>query len=162
LKSIAFGVLAAACALGACDPVRSSAVDALGGEAPGVPHGPNHRPGQPCLLCHDGKFGDAREFSVAGTVFENAGSKQGMSGVTVTLTDADGKKGTMRTNTAGNFYAAPSEWTPRYPVKVALSFGDKTVQMTSHVGRDGSCAGCHFDPQGPDTPGHVYFDGALP
>lgn len=58
----AFVVILAA----ACDPVRSDAVAALGGEAPGVPHGPTHRPGQPCLLGHS-------NFAVAGTVFTDVG-----------------------------------------------------------------------------------------
>jgi hypothetical protein len=151
-------------AIAACDPVHSDAVNALGGEAPGVPRGPNHRPGQPCLLCHDGKLGDPREFSVAGTVFDRVDSKQGLSNVLVVLTDHDGHTLSKTTNGAGNFYATPSEWSPHYPVKVSLTYGSpqKTVSMTSHVGRDGSCAGCHFDPQGPDTPGHVYFNGDLP
>jgi hypothetical protein len=30
--------------------------------------------------------------------------------------------------------------------------------MQSHIGSNGSCAGCHADPPGPDSPGHVYFN----
>ena len=48
-----------AIALGACvDETHELQVQALGGEAPGVPKGPLHRPGQPCLVCH-GEAGPA-------------------------------------------------------------------------------------------------------
>src|SRR5450432_160855 len=50
------------CALVGCgDPVHDTAVSALGPEAPGVPKGPLHRPGQPCVLCH-GPQGSATTF----------------------------------------------------------------------------------------------------
>ena len=57
-----------------CDPVHDDAVSALGGETPGIPRGPLHRPGQPCLVCHDGASGDPAAFSMAGTVFLDANS----------------------------------------------------------------------------------------
>jgi hypothetical protein len=65
------------------------------------------------------------------------------------------------TNQAGNFYVLPSEWTPQYPVCVTID----RVPMLTLISRDGSCAGCHFDPAGPDSPGHVYLaldDGGAP
>ena len=51
IASVALAALATTCTL---DPVQSEAVADLGGEAPGVAPGPLHRPGQPCLVCHDG------------------------------------------------------------------------------------------------------------
>lgn len=142
---------------GACDPVRDSSISALGGEAPGVPHGPLHRPGQPCLLCHDGSIGNPPGFSVAGTVYQNASDLQAANGAVVTLTDSQGHTFDATTNEAGNFYVLPHQYQPVYPMKVAVAYGGTTVKMTADVGRDGSCAKCHFDPPGPASPGHVYI-----
>jgi hypothetical protein len=144
-------------AAGACDPVHSDAVAALGGEAPGVRHGPLHRPGQPCLLCHS-------DFSVAGTVFANAEDRQPAPGVVVTLTDSQGHTFAAPTNAAGNFYVSHDQFEPIYPMKAALEFGGTTVNMVADIGRNGACASCHFDPAGPASPGHVYApaDGVTP
>lgn len=146
----------------ACDPVRSDQIAALGGEAPGVGPGPEHRPGQPCLLCHDGKLGDPREFAVAGTVFRRADDREPASGVVVHLVGANGSTHDATTNAAGNFYVLPAQWTPAYPMFVSLDSEGIIVKMKTHIGRDGSCAGCHFDPPGPDSYGHVSLVDPFP
>lgn len=164
-------LLAFAAALGgaaACDPVHSNAVASLGGEAPGVPNGPTHRPGQPCLLCHDGKLGSPAEFSVAGTVFvdpNDTSPSNGASGAEVRMTDSTGVTYTAATNRVGNFYVTSGEWRPSYPMRVEIAFQGMTTRMTSHIGRDGSCAGCHKSPVGWDSPGPVALswpDGGVP
>ncbi len=151
---------------GACDPVQSSAVDALGPEAPGVRRGPLHRPGQPCLLCHDGSIGSPEAFSVAGTVFERPSTTQGVNGATVHLVDVDGSAFDATTNAAGNFYVLPRQWTPHYPIVATLGVpGGPTVPMHTLIHTNGSCAGCHKDPAGPDSPGHISVvldDGGTP
>lgn len=160
-----FALAGAALFLLACDPVHSNEIDALGGETPGVRTGPNHRPGQPCLLCHDGKIGDPRQFSIAGTVFVNPYDKVAASGATIIMTDANNVVFTTTTNQAGNFYVTPSQWTPAYPMTVEVDYQRYQTKMRSHIGRDGSCSGCHFDPAGFDSPGHVavaYPDGGVP
>jgi hypothetical protein len=141
----------------ACDPVHNDEVAALGGETPGVPHGPLHRPSQPCLLCHG-------NFSVAGTVFVDPTNRQAAQNVAVDLTDSQGHTFTATTNEAGNFYVRTGEFQPVYPMKVALRYGGVTASMTADVGRNGACASCHFDPPGPSSPGHVYTpaDGGTP
>jgi hypothetical protein len=149
-----------AAAVGACDPIHANAKAALGGETPGVPPGPLHRPGQPCLVCHDGGAGDASPLSMAGTVFVGGNGAAPMAGVTLTLQNADGTTVLATTNEAGNFYFTPEAYVPGYPVHVtSMSSGDTTftAPMHSHIGRNGSCAGCHFNPAGPDSPGQVYF-----
>ena len=153
---------ALACAHVACDPVRTNQIDALGGEAPGVGQGPHHRPGQPCLLCHDGKLGNATEFSVAGTVFRRAEDREPVEGVIIHLVGNDGSKHDVTTNAVGNFYVLPSQWMPAYPMLVSLEGDGIAVKMKTHVGRDGSCAGCHFDPPGPDSYGHVSLIDPFP
>jgi hypothetical protein len=144
---------------GSCDPVHDDAVAALGGEAPGVPPGPLHRPGQPCLLCHDGASGDPAAFSMAGTVFIGGNTLTPQPGAVILLTNADGTTMSATTNAAGNFYLTPDAYAPVYPVHVtSVSVGGVSVTMHSHIGGNGSCAGCHADPAGPDSPGHVYSD----
>jgi hypothetical protein len=142
--------------LAACDPVQDDAIAALGGEAAGVDQGPLHRPGQPCLLCHDGALGNPQEFSVAGTVFVDRIDEKAARQATVTLKASDGTSRTFKTNAAGNFYVTPQSWKPVYPLEVSVDFQSQTVSMVSNIGRNGSCAGCHVDPAGPSSPGHVY------
>lgn len=140
----------------ACDPVVSDAVSALP-DQPGVRNGPLHRAGQPCLLCHDGNFGDPSAFSVAGTVFETSGSLVGADLATVSLTDTAGRTYEATTNSVGNFYITPSQWSPTFPLTHVAVTGATGVMalMQSDVGRDGACASCHVDPAGVTSPGHV-------
>jgi hypothetical protein len=151
--------------VGACNPVHDDAVAALGGETAGVSPGPLHRPGQPCLLCHDGASGDPGAFSMAGTIYLGGNTLDPAIGATVTLVAADGATASATTNAAGNFYLTPSTFSPRFPVHVqSVEMGGVSVAMHSHIGGNGSCAGCHADPAGPGSPGHIYFDvvGAAP
>ena len=152
----------------ACNPVNSDAIAALGGENPNVRRGPLHRPGQPCLLCHDGQLGNPPAFSIAGTVFEFPGAVVGADLASVVLTDADGGVQQTLTNAAGNFYLTPSDWSPTFPLtKVTVTGANGvTATMQSEVGRDGACASCHVDPPSSFSPGHVAVSaedgGALP
>ncbi len=153
-------VIAIAAAAMSCDPVHSDAITALGGEAPGVGTGPEHRGGQPCLLCHDGSLGSPAQFSIAGTVYEMPAPEPATPalGVTVTFTNINDKKTfTATTNQAGNFYVTPSQWAPSYPITVSVSRNNTAACMTTHVGREGSCAGCHVEPVGPASPGRVVL-----
>jgi hypothetical protein len=148
--------LLACVALVACDPVQDNAVTALGGEAAGTRTGPLHRPGQPCLLCHDGALGDPEQFSVAGTVFVSPDDKTPAVNAQVQITAADQTKKTFSTNAAGNFYVPVTQWNPQFPLQVSVTYQAETLDMDSTIGREGACAGCHVDPVGPSSPGHVY------
>jgi hypothetical protein len=174
--------LSAALAWACNDPVHDARVSALGDEKPGVPAGPNHRPGQPCLTCHGGDGPSKVELSVAGTIFQTAAADSPpLAGATVTIFDAtqlaDAGDGISRppqvvgTNAAGNFYIPRSSWSPFFPLHdISVSFaGGAPTMMHTNVGRDGSCGTCHFDPKGADSHGHVYlvleaadFPGAMP
>lgn len=155
-------LLAIALSLADCDPVHTDAVDALGPEVAGVREGPLHRSGQPCLRCHDGTIG--LEFTVAGTIYQNESGLVAAQGARVSLTDSAGKSYEAVANSVGNFYVVPQELTPTYPMKVSVTYGSVVVTMSSVIGRDGSCAGCHFDPVGPTTAGHIFIpaDGVTP
>jgi len=155
-----------------CDPVHSDAVAALGPEAPDVHTGPTHRPGQPCLVCHDGGFGDPPRFTLAGTVYETPDAKVGVNGAMVTLVETDGYTTQWTTNEAGNFYVTPDQYQPTFPLQATIQApGGPAVHMQTLIGGNstlapnGACSSCHFDPVGPNSPGHLSLaldDGGTP
>jgi cytochrome c551/c552 len=103
--------------------------------------GPMMKPFSDCLGCHS-SAGDAKTWNVAGTWRK---------GVTVTVTDVDGKSVTMRGNDAGNFYtreplAFPTG--PQDPRVVTVSV-DGVVMKSSTTGAVislgyGGCNACHY------------------
>ena len=147
------------------DPVHNARVDALGPESSGGT-GPTHRPGQPCLTCHSDQGPSSTEFAVAGTLYQSAAAgSPPLVGATVTIYDATqnadgGAPHTFTTNAAGNFYAPKSDWTPFFPlhdISVSSPLLPAPTTMHTVVGRDGSCATCHFDPKGQGSHGHIYL-----
>ncbi|MBM4362656.1 MAG: hypothetical protein FJ104_08240 [Deltaproteobacteria bacterium] len=145
--SVIFLLLLSACS----DPTRERERDALGPEPPGPGPGPFHRPGQPCLVCHD-------EFVVAGTIFEDRAGARAASGAVVRLVDFTGAQARAVTNDAGNFFFTRGELDPSWPLWVKVERGDLAVEMTSAVHREGSCAGCHTREPGPLSPGPVHLE----
>lgn len=144
-------------AAGCEDPVRQSAIAALGPEDPRVRPGPLHRPGQPCLLCHDHENTNGALFSVAGTVYVDPRAQVPAADVDVVLVDSDGHAFTAKTNCAGNFFVTERELLVHYPLWVSLSAGPDSPQMESPIYREGSCAACHTSPAGPTSAGPVYL-----
>jgi hypothetical protein len=159
-------------ALASCDPVHDDAIAALGPEAPGVRRGPLHRPGQPCLLCHDGALHDPQRFTIAGTVYDTPSERVASVGATVNLLDANGSSAQLHTNAAGNFYATPHQYDPTFPMQVTvtgpagqMAHMQTLIEGNGTIEPNGGCASCHFDPQGPNSPGHVCVtldDGGTP
>lgn len=155
------------------DPVLNGNIKALGDEDPNIPRGEYHRQGQPCLLCHSstGPASDA-PFAVAGTVFVGPYQPRGAGKTWVRVRDAAGVQVCKTTNCKGNFIFRDEDFTPNgafnskpgptYPLLVSIQ---KTLpgnpvgasrSMNSHIGREGSCAGCHKPP--PDTQNVAFFD----
>ena len=149
-------VACAPAVLSPADPERSSQIAALGAENPQTPPGPLHRPGQPCVLCHDGQS-DARELSVAGTILRDSMTATPLADADVVLVDSAGKRFTAHSNCVGNFFVQPDEYQPVFPVWVAIRQGGNSSEMESPIERERSCAGCHSDPLGPRSAGHVYL-----
>lgn len=136
------------------DPVRDQAIERLGGEDARVPQGPEHRPGQPCVLCHsDGGPASNYKFAVAGTIFETSSpDSKGAEGVKVFFIDAASAMRNYDTNAAGNFFIPESEWSDlTFPFKVGLLKDGKQIPMMSTVNREGSCNFCHRP-----NPGSTY------
>ena len=81
-------LVGSAAALFACvDEVHDQEVAALGPEQPGVPPGPTHRPGQPCVTCHGGSGPAHTQFSVGGTAYEVEGQPAPAVGASVVIED---------------------------------------------------------------------------
>jgi hypothetical protein len=152
------------------DPVHDQEVAALGPEPAGGSPGPLHRPGQPCLVCHGGLGPAHQTFSVAGTVYAIQGETVPLDTAIVDLTDSEDAGIGIETNAAGNFYVTRSIYDPYWPMHAKVSLGSSQSTMLTHVGRNGSCAGCHIEPAGPSSPGSVYLyfdqasvpDGGIP
>lgn len=155
LRRSLIGVLALATLVSCGDPTRDAIIESLGEEAPGVPVGPLHRPGQPCNVCHDGEV--AREFSVAGTVYWAFDSKKPAPGAHVDLTDADGDQQVAYANCAGNFFLFPEDTHVDFPFWVKVSGGGVEIAMDSPVNGQGSCAACHKKTLSPRSTGRVYL-----
>lgn len=154
---LAAAVLAMGASIAACaDATHDEQVKALGGEAAGVAPGPEHRPGQPCLVCHGGEGPASSSFSVAGTVYALFKETAPAVGATVQIEDINGAVFLSPTNAAGNFYVSTSQWQPTYPIQMQVSLMAASNQMLTHVGREGSCAACHQATPGPSSPGPVY------
>ncbi len=141
----------------AADPVRERQIAALGGETPGIPHGPLHRAGQPCGLCHGPEGPDNPEFSLSGTIYRGVSSRSPLKGATIHFIDSTGEQRTTESNCAGNFFVRKSEWSPTWPIWSKIEYSAKVVEMTSAVFREMSCSACHADPASPSTVGHLYF-----
>jgi hypothetical protein len=145
--------LAAAC----YDPVHADDVASLGPEAPGVPEGPTHRPGQHCTTCHGGDGPGDPQWSVAGTIFAVRGQPAPEVNAVVTVTDARGKVVKLTTNSVGNFYVSKDNFDPVYPLKVQVDGEGITSTMTTNIGRDGGCGACHRGPGNSQYTPAVYL-----
>lgn len=149
--------LVAVTSIGCNDPVRNDELDDLSGEAPGVPAGPLHRPGQPCLVCHGGEGPANSQFALAGTVYQSQTEQKPLHDARVHLIDSVGNEYAVVSNCAGNFWAGAENFRPVWPVWVKLEYDGDSAEMTSAIFRDGSCGTCHADPATPSQVGHVYF-----
>jgi hypothetical protein len=81
---------------------------------------PQMRPGEDCMRCHGGgEEDDAPAWTAAGTVYADpeAAAGDGIQGAVVRLTDANGRKISLETNGAGNFYTRESL---KFPVSVEV------------------------------------------
>ena len=101
--------------------------------------------------------GTAQEetFSAGGTVFgaADAAENQGLSGATVTITDANGTPHFFRTNATGNFYARTFLAAPVQ--KVAIDYNGKHVEMAAPP-PSGACNSCHAQPPQNGAPGRIF------
>jgi hypothetical protein len=138
------------------DPAKDTLVKSLGPEN-GSP-GPTHRPGQPCLTCHD--------FAVGGTVYLQQGKPDPLVAAQIDILDLGGSVAcTTTTNAAGNFYLKQKECVMPMPAKARITrpspdpkMMPDVAEMVTRIGRDGSCATCHHgDMLSPTSVEKIYL-----
>lgn len=129
-------------------PLVAAALAALAAAGCTMEEGPMMEPGSDCLSCHSG--GEAPTWSFAGTIFEGpqAPESAGRMGVTVTVEGADGKRVSVRSNAAGNFYSAERL---RPPLRAWVSLGGQVAEMQGTF-EHGGCNACHTWPARPSYP----------
>ena len=148
MRAIVLALLVASCT----DPVRDRQIEALGDEASGVDPGPDHRPGQPCVLCHSaGGPASKQPFVVAGTLYAtSAPGSPGAGGYELRFVDGNNGSPTpgvvVLSSASGNFFVREDDWKDMvFPFKVAIFKDGKYVtKMTSPVSREPSCNACHM------------------
>lgn len=125
----------------------------------GFATGPLMKPGDNCLRCHRTErteYPSAPPWTAAGTVFPGPDSptSDGMSGVQVILSDAEGNAVvTLTTNAAGNFYT--SQALPE-GFRVALEYEGERIAMPCAPPL-GNCGACHNMPAIGGTKGRVFI-----
>jgi hypothetical protein len=163
----AVGVLALSTFATSCtDPAKDRAIERLGPEADGVPEGPEHRPGQPCVLCHsEGGPASDKRFAIAGTVYDDNTGAKGAENVKVLFIDADLADREVVTNAVGNFFLRESEWPDlKFPFKTGVLRGTTGVKMQTTINREGSCNFCHQLPgaDSRESIGPIFAPGGTP
>jgi hypothetical protein len=115
-------------------------------------------PGQDCIACHK-QQGEGPQFQAAGTVFGALAEGDlclGKSGITVEITDHNGKVHTAITNASGNFSFSSAIAMP-YTAKVKA--GGKERAMIGAVST-GACNSCHTKTGGSTgAPGRILIPG---
>lgn len=119
-------------------------------------------PGHACIDCHS-KMG-APTFLVAGTVYPSAHEPDdcnGKSGISVVITDANGKVFTLPTNSAGNF-ACGKVARSGFPACVGLTMPYNAEVVANGVVRHmvgkqttGDCNSCHTETGANSAPGRI-------
>lgn len=141
------------------DPVHQSQVDALGTED-AVNYPPEteyHRPGEPCALCHSEKGPASSTFALGGTIFWGPDDYfSRVDNAYVRIKDSRKTTRCFVTNCNGNFYVRTEDFDKlTYPLLVSVertttpgSGATETTQvirrMSSHIGKEPSCAVCHI------------------
>lgn len=139
-------LLAVTAMLSGCryDPVIDQKIRKNPPEDPGGPS-PEHRAGQPCVDCHSTYEGAEPALAIGGTVYSQTakGYLNGVPGVFVTIQDSAGAIYKSCTNKAGNFYITKADLQGIDDLAFPLFVSVGGVKMSSLIGRERSCAGCH-------------------
>jgi hypothetical protein len=159
-RLVAAGSLVALASVGSScnlDPVHRAGVNGLGPENGDLypVESEYHRPGEPCGLCHSDKGPADGIFKLGGTIFwgpDNYNAR--VDNAYVRILDANKTKRCFVTNCNGNFYVRETDFAKiTFPLLVSV---ERTIdpgqnentlvirRMSSHVGREPSCAICHI------------------
>ena len=164
------GVSVETCASGR---VYSMACTVAAATGAGCSGDPAMNPGETCINCHKQFTTDAdKTFIIAGTVYpglhEKAfcegvdGTTGALSGMTVAITDHDGKGKTytLPVGPTGNFYLLTAMATGfTMPYRARVDAPGKATHLMADPRTEGDCNSCHT-PQGggsPKSPGRISF-----
>lgn len=114
-------------------------------------------PGLACLSCHGN--GNGPSFALAGTVYSQPHEQDNClgvaTGVTVQVTDANGKVTTLTPNSAGNFsLSGRTALALPYTVKLLGSKGEKPMATPQSIG---DCNTCHTQQGVSGAPGRIFY-----
>jgi hypothetical protein len=146
------------------DPVHRTNVNQLGDERDDLypVESEFHRPGEPCALCHSDKGPADRVFVLGGTIFWGPERyDRRVDQAYVRFRGPDFTTKCFVTNCNGNFYVEAADYKNlRFPLLVSVERvrnpagnspddqrqleGGSFREMTSHIGREASCATCHI------------------
>lgn len=122
-----------------------------GGEESGLMN-----PGQDCIDCHS--RGEGPKFQIAGTVMGASNDDDncnGLEGVKVEITGADGATVTFTTNAAGNFYSGKGVPAITFPFTAkVIGTNGKEHKMVS-AQSNGACNSCHTATGANGAPGRI-------
>jgi len=158
-RALGAAVLVAVAAFGSScnlDPVHKAAVAGLGPERDDLypANSEYHRPGEPCGLCHSDKGPADTIFKLGGTVFWGPDDYNArVDNAYVRILDANKTPRCFVTNCNGNFYIRDVDF-DRMTFPLLISVERTTIpgktedtlvikRMSSHIGRESSCATCH-------------------
>lgn len=117
---------------------------------------PLMQPGGNCIQCH-AEEGEGPLFVLAGTVmnaFDDDTNCNGVEGVTVQITGADGQIVELTSNSAGNFFLRASEGSVAKPYTAKLIYEGKERPMGTPQS-EGACASCHTPEGANGAPGRI-------
>jgi cytochrome c553 len=115
---------------------------------------PRMHPGMDCIACHEAS-NEGPRYTVAGTVhtgLDEPDDCNGVEGVTVEITDANGDVWTDDTNSAGNFFLRDGDIV--FPITARIISDDGVREMATEV-ETGACASCHTADGEGGAPGRV-------
>jgi mono/diheme cytochrome c family protein len=118
---------------------------------------PIMNPGQDCIACHATE-NEAPKFVIAGTVMgasKDDDNCNGLSGVKVEITDANGQVITLTTNEAGNFYAEEKDTTIALPYTAKITGPSGKTNQMSTAQSTGACNSCHTAKGANGAPGRI-------
>jgi mono/diheme cytochrome c family protein len=111
------------------------------------------KPGQACIACHSAQ--GQRTWSAMGTVYPSLHEPndcEGLSGVVVELTGANGQVATGTTNSVGNFLFNATSLTKPWTVKVKANGQERAMGGTITTG---DCNSCHTQAGSNAAPGRI-------
>ncbi|HVH44655.1 MAG TPA: hypothetical protein VM925_20015, partial [Labilithrix sp.] len=120
--------------------------------------GSKMNPGRTCITCHNNIAGEPF-LQVAGTVYPTLHEPDkcyGVVGASVVLTDANGRKVTLKTGATGNFTLSTAAIPLVFPLKVKVTNNGMERAMVASVPH-GDCNACHTEAGKNGAPGRILL-----